>query len=87
MPTRFDVKSMIFGLITGTTGDSVMMSWSMAAHSWSAAFWSVCPVFRAVCIRASIPLSQNPEMLMLESLPGWYEAQDSSTLRKSEAAG
>ena len=44
-------------------------------------------VASACCICASIALSQKPAMLMLESLPGWNDAHDSSTFRKSDAAG
>jgi hypothetical protein len=71
LPTRVDVKSISFGLISGTTGDWPMTVWSMAPHCLSALALSVCEVFSAACIFASTPLSQNPEMLMLESLPGW----------------
>src|SRR6476646_10594338 len=85
--TRFDVKSICFGLYMSTHGAWSVTSWSTSAQSWLAASGSVTPVSRALSILAWMPLSQNSAMLGLALLFGWIEPHPRSTFRKSDGAG
>ncbi len=88
LPTRFEMKSVFFGANSTAAGDASVTFLSTCAQSLFAPVGFVAPSdLRLVHQRLDRPCRRSPEMLMLASLPGVYDAQPKSTFRKSDAAG